>query len=36
MLKQWFASARQVTDEASAVTQLEASVVGDKAAIFNA
>jgi membrane fusion protein, multidrug efflux system len=36
MLKQGFASAQQVTDEASAVAQLEASVAGDKAAIFNA
>jgi hypothetical protein len=33
MLKQWFASAQQVIDEASAVTQLEVSVAGDKAAI---
>jgi multidrug efflux system membrane fusion protein len=36
LLKQGFASAQQVTDQASAVTQLEASVAGDKAAIFNA
>src|SRR3954468_10167324 len=36
LLQRGFASAQQVTDEASMVTQLEASVVGDKAAIFNA
>ena len=36
LLKQGFASAQQVTDQASTVTQLEASVAGDKAAIFNA
>jgi multidrug efflux system membrane fusion protein len=35
LLKQGFASAQQVTDQASTVTQLEASVAGDKAAIFN-
>ena len=36
LLKQGFASAQQVTDQASTVTQLEASVAGDKATIFNA
>jgi multidrug efflux system membrane fusion protein len=36
LLRQGFASAQQVTDQASTVTQLEASVAGDKAAIFNA
>jgi membrane fusion protein, multidrug efflux system len=36
LLKQGFASAQQVTDQASTVTQLEASVAGDKAANFNA
>lgn len=36
LAKQGFASAQQVTDQASTVTQLEASVAGDKAAIFNA
>jgi multidrug efflux pump subunit AcrA (membrane-fusion protein) len=36
LLKQRFASAQQVTDQASTVTQLEVSVAGDKAAIFNA
>lgn len=36
LLQRGFASAQQVTDQASTVTQLEASVVGDKAAIFNA
>jgi multidrug efflux system membrane fusion protein len=36
LLKPGFASAQQVTDQASMVTQLEASVAGDKAAIFNA
>ena len=36
LLKQGFASAQQVTDQASTVTQLEASVAGDNAAIFNA
>ena len=36
LLRQGFASAQQVTDQASTVTQLEASVAGDKAATFNA
>ena len=36
LLQRGFASAQQVTDQASTVTQLEASVAGDKAAIFNA
>src|SRR6201994_2864586 len=36
LLQRGFASAQQVTDQASTVTQLEAAVVGDKAAIFNA
>jgi multidrug efflux system membrane fusion protein len=36
LMRQGFASAQQVTDQASTVTQLEASVAGDKAAIFNA
>jgi membrane fusion protein, multidrug efflux system len=36
LLKQGFASAQQVTDQESQVTQLQASVVADKAAIFNA
>jgi len=36
LMKQGFASAQQVTDQASMVTQLQASVAGDKAAIFNA
>ena len=36
LMKQGFASAQQVTDQASTVTQLEASVAGDKAAVFNA
>jgi multidrug efflux system membrane fusion protein len=36
LLQRGFASAQQVTDQASTVAQLEASVVGDKAAIFNA
>jgi multidrug efflux system membrane fusion protein len=36
LLKQGFASAQQVTDQASTVTQLQASVAGDKAAIYNA
>jgi membrane fusion protein, multidrug efflux system len=34
--KQGFASAQQVTDQTSTVTQLQADVLGDKAAIFNA
>jgi multidrug efflux system membrane fusion protein len=36
LLKQGFASAQQVTDQASLVSQLQASVAADKAAIFNA
>jgi membrane fusion protein, multidrug efflux system len=36
LMKQGFASAQQVTDQESAVAQLQASVVADKAAIFNA
>jgi multidrug efflux system membrane fusion protein len=36
LLQRGFASAQQVTDQASTVTQLQASVLGDKAAIFNA
>ena len=36
LLKQGFASAQQVTDQASQVSQLQASVAADKAAIFNA
>jgi multidrug efflux system membrane fusion protein len=34
--KQGFASAQQVTDQSSAVGQLNAAIVSDKAAIFNA
>jgi multidrug efflux system membrane fusion protein len=36
LAKQGFASAQQVTDQASQVTQLQASVAADRAAIFNA
>ena len=36
LLKQGFASAQQVTDQAAQVGQLQASVAADKAAIFNA
>jgi membrane fusion protein, multidrug efflux system len=36
LLKPGFASAQQVTDQASQVSQLQASVAADKAAIFNA
>ena len=36
LLKQGFASAQQVTDQASQVSQLQATVAADKAAIFNA
>jgi membrane fusion protein, multidrug efflux system len=36
LLKQGFASAQQVTDQASQVSQLQASVAADKAAVFNA
>ncbi len=36
LAKQGFASAQQVTDQASTVSQLQASVAADKAAIFNA
>jgi multidrug efflux system membrane fusion protein len=36
LLKQGFASAQQVTDQAAQVSQLQASVAADKAAIFNA
>jgi multidrug efflux system membrane fusion protein len=36
LLKQGFASAQQVTDQASLVSQLQASVAADKAAVFNA
>ena len=36
LAKQGFASAQQVTDQTSTVTQLQAAIVGDKAAIFNA
>jgi multidrug efflux system membrane fusion protein len=34
--KQGFASSQQVTDQSSAVSQLNAAIVSDKAAIFNA
>jgi multidrug efflux system membrane fusion protein len=34
--KQGFASAQQVTDQTSAVSQLQSSILSDKAAIFNA
>jgi multidrug efflux system membrane fusion protein len=36
LMKQGFASAQQVTDQTSQVTQLEAAILGDKAAISNA
>jgi multidrug efflux system membrane fusion protein len=36
LLKQGFASAQQVTNQQSQVSQLDASVVADKAALFNA
>jgi multidrug efflux system membrane fusion protein len=36
LMKRGFASAQQVTDQQSQVTQLQASVAADKAAIFNA
>ncbi len=36
LMKQGFASVQQVTDQESQVTQLQASVLADKAAIFNA
>jgi multidrug efflux system membrane fusion protein len=36
LAKQGFASAQQVTDQTSAVTQLQAAIFGDKAAISNA
>jgi membrane fusion protein, multidrug efflux system len=36
LLKQGFASAQQVTDQASQVSQLQASTAADKASIFNA
>src|SRR5207248_1785630 len=36
LMKQGFASEQQVTDQTSSVTQLQAAVLGDKAAIFNA
>ena len=36
LLRQGFASAQQVTDQASQVSQLQASVAADKAAIFSA
>jgi multidrug efflux system membrane fusion protein len=36
LLKQGFASAQQVTDQAAQVSQLQASVAADKATIFNA
>jgi multidrug efflux system membrane fusion protein len=36
LMKQGFASAQQVTDQQSQVSQLQASVAADKAAIFNA
>jgi membrane fusion protein, multidrug efflux system len=34
--KQGFASSQQVTNQSSAVSQLQAAIIGDKAAIFNA
>lgn len=36
LMKEGFASTQQVTDQESQVTQLQASVLSDKAAIFNA
>ena len=36
LAKQGFASAQQVTDQSSAVTQMQAAIFGDKAAISNA
>jgi multidrug efflux system membrane fusion protein len=36
LLKQGFASAQQVTDQASQVAQLQATVTADNAAVFNA
>ena len=36
LAKQGYATEQQVTDQTSAVTQLQAAIVGDKAAIFNA
>ena len=36
LLKQGFASAQQVTDQASQVAQLQATITADKAAVFNA
>lgn len=36
LMRQGFASAQQVTDQESQVTQMQASVAADKAAIFNA
>jgi multidrug efflux system membrane fusion protein len=36
LMKEGFASTQQVTDQQSQVTQLQASVLADKAAIFNA
>jgi multidrug efflux system membrane fusion protein len=36
LMKEGFASTQQVTDQQSSVTQLQASVLADKAAIFNA
>jgi multidrug efflux system membrane fusion protein len=36
LAKQGYATQQQVTDQTSAVTQLQAAIVGDKAAIFNA
>jgi membrane fusion protein, multidrug efflux system len=36
LLKQGYATDLQVTDQASAVSEMEAAVAGDKAAIFNA
>ena len=36
LAKQGFASAQQVTDQSSAVSQLQAAILSDKAAIFNA
>jgi membrane fusion protein, multidrug efflux system len=36
LMKEGFASTQQVTDQESQVTQLQASVLADKAAIFNA
>jgi membrane fusion protein, multidrug efflux system len=36
LAKQGFASAQQLSDQASAVSQLEAAIISDKATIFNA